>query len=203
MPLSKAKTFTALCGEAAGCKICPDLADKAAVLSKLNGNLNPKVMFIGEAPGRVGADRTRRPFYGDKSGNNLQMLLDSIGLSRNDIFITSAVLCSPRSATDANRKPTRTEIKNCSSFLIRTFELIDPPVVATLGSVALDGIKMIEPHSLSLKLDAGKVGDWYGRKLIPLYHPSPQVIAAQRGLGLQLQHFQTLGKLLKINSNGS
>ena len=203
MALSKAKTFSALCQSASVCRICPELADKAAVLSKLNGNLNPKVMFIGEAPGRVGADRTRRPFFGDKSGDNLQTLLDSIGLSRDEIFITSAVLCSPRSATDANRKPTRSEINNCSLFLVRTFELINPPIVATLGSVALEGIKTIEPHSLSLKLNAGEVVDWNGRKLIPLYHPSPQVIAAQRGLDLQLQHFPTLGKLLRMKLNGS
>lgn len=203
MPLSKAESFSELCSVADACRVCPDLADKAAVLSDLNGNLNPKVMFIGEAPGRVGADRTRRPFYGDKSGDNLQTLLDSIGLTRDEIFITSAVLCSPRSATDANRKPTRKEINNCALLLKRTFELIDPPVVATLGSVALDGIKVIEPHLFTLKLNAGQVADWSGRKLLPLYHPSPQVIAAQRGLGLQLQHFQTLGKLLRIKLNGS
>jgi DNA polymerase len=87
--------------------------------------------------------------------------------------------------------------------LVRTLELIDPPVVATLGSVALDGIKVIEPHSLSLKENAGKLVDWSGRKLIPLYHPSPQVIAAQRGFDLQLQHFQTLAKLLRMKLNGS
>lgn len=189
--------------EAQACRICPDLADKTAVLSELNGDLNPKVMFIGEAPGRVGADRTRRPFYGDKSGENLQLLLDSIGLSRDEIFITSAVLCSPRSATDANRKPTKTEIKNCTMYLKRTLELIDPPIVATLGSVALESIKTIEQHALSLKENAGQASNWRGRKLIPLYHPSPQVIAAQRGIHLQLQHFQLLGKLLRMKSNGS
>lgn len=201
--MSKTDEYNQLCTEAQSCRICPDLADKTAVLSLLNGSLNPKVMFIGEAPGRVGADRTRRPFYGDKSGDNFQKLLDSIGLSRDEIFITSAVLCSPRSATDANRKPTRPEIKNCASHLKRTFELIDPVIVATLGSVALDGIKAIEPHQATLKLNAGEVVDWHGRKLIPLYHPSPQVIAAQRGLGLQLRHFQTLGKLLRMKLNGS
>src|SRR6187431_3165159 len=109
--------FEKLCEEAHACRICPNLADKTAVLSELNGSLTPKVMFIGEAPGRVGADRTRRPFFGDKSGNTFQTLRDSIGLSRDDIFITSAVMCSPRSATDANRRPTRTEIKNCSVYL--------------------------------------------------------------------------------------
>ena len=201
--LSKSKAFLEICREAAMCRICPDLADKAAVLSELNGNLNPKVMFIGEAPGRVGADRTRRPFYGDKSGDNLQLLLDSIGLSRDEIFITSAVLCSPRSATDANRKPNRKEIKNCATFLIRTFQLIDPPIIATLGSVALDAIKIIGPHELTLKNDAGSAVEWNRRTLIPLYHPSPQVIAAQRGIRLQLQHFQLLGKLLRIEANGS
>lgn len=196
MKLSKVSRFAALCIEAQNCRICPELAEKTAVLSDLNGVLDPKVMFIGEAPGRAGADRTRRPFYGDKSGDNFQVLLDSIGLERSEIFITSAVLCSPRSTTDANRKPTRTEIANCASFLKRTVELIDPPVVATLGSVALDAIKTIERHSLILKEAAGKVFDWNGRRLIPLYHPSPQVTAAQRGLELQLAHFGVLSKLI-------
>jgi DNA polymerase len=81
--------------------------------------------------------------------------------------------------------------------------MIDPPVIATLGSVALNGIKVIESHQLTLKANSGEIADWHGRKLVPLYHPSPQVIAAQRGLELQLQHFQTLGKLLKMKSNGS
>ena len=147
----------------------------------------------------MGADRTRRPFYGDKSGDNLQKLLDSIGLSRDDIFITSAVLCSPRSPTDANRKPTRAEIKNCLAHLRTTIDLIDPPVIATLGSVALDALKLIEPHAFTLRENGGTIVQWNGRPLVPLYHPSPQVIASQRGLETQLRHFQTLGSLLRNN----
>lgn len=177
--------------------MCPNLADKAAVLSELNGNLNPKVFFIGEAPGRVGADRTRRPFYGDKSGDNFQRLLDSIGLGRHEVFITSAVMCSPRSATDANRRPVRSEIKNCSAFLERTLELIRPPVVATLGGVALEALSLIAYHELTLKTHAGYVQAWNGMTLLPLYHPSPQVVASQRGLDIQLRHFQTLGDLIR------
>ena len=178
------------------CSLCPELADKAPVLSPLNGNLKPRVMFVAEAPGRQGGDRTRRPFYGDKSGANFQTLLDSIGLKREEIFITNAVLCSPRSVTDANRKPRRSEMKNCTSFLQRTIELIDPPVVATLGAVALDALKLIAPHGYKLKGNAGEVGKWHGRALLPLYHPSPQVVAAQRGLSLQLDHFQVLAGLI-------
>jgi uracil-DNA glycosylase family 4 len=188
--------FDVLCTEAQACRICPDLADKTAVLSDLNGILKPKVFFIGEAPGRAGADKTRRPFYGDKSGENFQKLLDSIDLRRADLFITSAVMCSPRSATDANRKPTRPEIKNCSAYLKRMLTMIDPSLIATLGSVALEALKLIQYHEFTLREHAGTVQEWNGRTLIPLYHPSPQVIASQRGLDLQLKHFQTLGEVI-------
>lgn len=191
------KQFNILATEARACTICPDLADKTAVMSELNGSLTPKVLFIGEAPGRAGADRTRRPFYGDKSGENFQKLLDSISLDRSDIFITSAVMCSPRSATDANRKPTVTEIKNCSAYLRRTLDLIRPPLIATLGSVALEALSRIAYHEFKLRSHAGKAVQWNGTTLVALYHPSPQVIAAQRGLDLQLQHFHTLKKLIK------
>ena len=189
--------FAKLCVEAQACRICPNLADKTAVLSELNGSLSPKVLFVGEAPGRVGADRTRRPFYGDKSGNNFQRLLDSIGLDRDQIFITSAAMCSPRSATGANRKPTRTEIKNCSAYLARVMQLIQAPVVATLGGVALEALSLIAYHEFKLKTHAGRLLEWNAVKLIPLYHPSPQVIAAQRGIDLQMEHFQVLRNLLQ------
>lgn len=191
-----AEKFLALCTEARACRICPDLAEKTAVLSELNGTLTPKVFFIAEAPGRQGADRTRRPFYGDKSGENFQVLLDSIGLTRDEIFITNAVMCSPRSPTDANRKPKRAEIKNCSSFLRRQIELIQPRIVATLGSVALESVKSVENHNFALKSHAGCALTWNARVLIPLYHPSPQVVAAQRGLAMQLHHFRLIKERL-------
>lgn len=192
MSNKKITQFLSLCNEAHHCLICPDLADKKAVLSELNGSLNPKVFFIAEAPGRQGADRTRRPFYGDKSGENFQKFLDSIGLEREEIFITNSVLCSPRTATDANRSPKKSEIKNCSGFLKRQIELIQPKVVATLGSVALEALKTIEYHQISLKNDIGKIFDWNGLKLVPLYHPSPQVIASNRRFDEQLKDFQVL-----------
>ncbi|MEK7724211.1 MAG: uracil-DNA glycosylase [Acidobacteriota bacterium] len=192
----KVTQFLKLCAEAESCRICPELADKKAVLSELNGNLNPKVFFIAEAPGRQGADRTRRPFYGDKSGENFQKFLDSIGLKREDIFITNAVMCSPRKENGANRSPKKSEIKNCSAFLQRTIQLLQPKVVATLGSVALEALKAIEFHQLSLKNDIGKSFEWNGRILVPLYHPSPQVIASHRRFAEQIQDFQTLKKLV-------
>ena len=115
--------------------------------------------------------------------------------------ITAAVADPMRpaadTARDANRKPTRAEIRNCLTHLRSTLDLIDAPVIATLGSVALDALKMIEPHSLTLREDAGTVVKWNERILVPLYHPSPQVIASQRGLDIQLSHFQTLLEVIR------
>jgi DNA polymerase len=199
MDTSRQDLFRNLCAAARSCRVCPNLADKTAVLSDLNGSINPKVLFIAEAPGRQGADRTRRPFYGDKSGENFQRLLDSIDLTREEIFITNAVMCSPRTATDANRKPTKAEINNCSSFLRRQIELIRPNVIATLGSVALEALKAIEYHEFKLKTDAARILDWYGVKLVPLYHPSPQVIASHRRMDQQLEDFRALQSLLLSN----
>ncbi len=197
MSVKRAK-FLELTAEAQSCRICPDLRERTAVLSELNGSLRPKVMFIAEAPGRQGADRTRIPFSGDKSGANFRILLESIGLERKDIFITNAVMCSPRTATGANRRPTKTEIKNCSGFLKRQIELISPAVVVTIGSVALEALKAIEYHEFRLKNDAARVLDWNNRKLIPLYHPSPQVVASHRRMHEQLEDFQVLKKVLAL-----
>ncbi len=196
MNLSKQKIFSELCKEAALCRICPNLAEKTAVLSDLNGSIDAQVLFIAEAPGRQGADRTRKPFFGDKSGENFTKLLDSIGLNREEIFITNSALCSPRSETGANRKPTRREISNCSSFLKRQIDLINPRIVVSLGAVALEALKAIEYHQLSLK-NVGEVVGWNSRILIPLYHPSPQVIASRRNFNEQLVDFQLINKALK------
>jgi uracil-DNA glycosylase len=182
--------------QAEKCSRCPGMIDRQAVLSRLNGPLNARVMFIGEAPGRQGADRTRIPLTGDKSGINFDSFLSSIKLSRDDIFITNAVLCNPRSCRGANRKPNRSELVNCSNFLHRQITILEPEVIATLGSVALESLRMIEPHDITLK-DAGKVFGWYGRLLVPLYHPSPQVLASHRRHEEQLRDYKGLVSALR------
>src|SRR3982750_554919 len=101
------------------------MCGRAAVLSELKGALDARVMFIGEAPGRKGADRTRVPFSGDQSGRNFDGFLDSIGVARSEIFLTSAALSNPRKESGANGRPTAAELRNCSNYLQRTIELVD------------------------------------------------------------------------------
>ncbi len=189
--------FRLFAQEATSCMKCAAMCERTAVMSDLNGSTNAIVMFIGEAPGRQGADRTRIPFTGDLSGRNFDRYLESIKLSRQQIFITNAVLCNPRTASGANRTPMLSEVANCSHFLRRIIELIDPRVIVTLGRVALDALCRIEYHNLSLKEHAGKVYDWNGRLLVPVYHPSPQVLASHRREVAQLGDYRAIAKALK------
>jgi uracil-DNA glycosylase family 4 len=192
--------FNELVAEAANCTRCPAMCGRSAVLSERNGSTHARIMFIGEAPGRKGADRTRVPFSGDQSGANLDRFLGSIGLSRQQIFITSAALCNPRTESGANRKPTQKELQNCSEFLRRTIELIDPRVIVTLGSVALEALKRIQYHELSLKESAAQIHSWQDRVLVPIYHPSPQVLASHRREAEQLRDYQVVAKAVRDHS---
>lgn len=193
----KQRLFAELVSETNSCTLCADLRERTAVLSDHNGNLSAKVLFIGEAPGRNGGDRTRKPFSGDASGANFQKFIDSINLNRADIFITNSVLCNPRKSSGANRKPTQIEIKNCSTFLRRQIELLSPHVVATLGAVALEALKSLAYHEYNLKQDAGKILEWNGALLVPLYHPSPQVLASHRRFDEQLKDYRGVAEAVR------
>jgi uracil-DNA glycosylase family 4 len=193
--------FARLTAEAANCTCCPEMCGRAAVLSQLNGPLDARVMFIGEAPGRKGADRTRTPFSGDQSGQNFERFLASINLTRREIFITSAALCNPRKASGANRRPTAAEVRNCSSFLRRTIELINPRVIVTLGGAALEALRLLHDHNFSLRSDAATIRRWGERLLVPLYHPSPQVLITSRKEAAQLRDYQVVAQAIRETGN--
>ena len=195
---ARQRELDALVAEAEACVKCPAMCGRSAVLSGRNGRVGARVMFVGEAPGRQGGDRTRVPFSGDQSGRNFSRYLESIGLRREDIFITNAALCNPRAESGANRKPTRTEVSNCSEFLRRQIEIVNPSVVVTLGAVSLEALRAVEYHRLSLRENVGQVHEWRGRLLVPLYHPSPQVLASHRREAAQLEDYKSVARALRL-----
>jgi DNA polymerase len=195
---SEQDAFEALVAEAAACRRCAAMCGRSAVLSGHNGRVGARVMFVGEAPGRQGGDRTRVPFSGDQSGRNFSRYLASVGLARDRIFITNAALCNPRGDTGANRKPTREEVSNCSEFLRRQVEIVNPLVVVTLGAVSLAALKSVEYHRLTLKENVGGIHAWGGRLLVPLYHPSPQVLASHRREAAQLADYKSVARALRL-----
>ncbi|MEK7089694.1 MAG: uracil-DNA glycosylase, partial [Patescibacteria group bacterium] len=77
------------------------------------GNINCKVLFIGEAPGKT-EDELRRPFVG-RSGKLLDKMLNEIGMKREDVYITNIVKRRP----PENRDPLPEEIIAYKPYLTR------------------------------------------------------------------------------------
>ena len=120
------------------------------------------LMFIGEAPG-YREDRQGRPFVG-AAGQFLEQLLASIGLTREQVFITNMVKCRPPN----NRDPFPAEVAACRNYLDRQIEVLQPKVVLTLGR-----------HSLAKFLPGETISKVRGKPrrqgnfiLYPMYHPA-------------------------------
>ena len=95
------------------------------------GNHSAQIMFIGEAPGENEA-KTGRPFCG-RAGKVLDNLLESVGIKREEVYITNIVKDRP----PKNRDPLPDEIALYAPFLDRQIEIIKPKVIATLGRFSM------------------------------------------------------------------
>jgi uracil-DNA glycosylase len=107
--------------------VCPNLAKTAKHLVFGEGSLNARVMFIGEAPGKK-EDETGRPFVG-AAGRFLTELLESIGLEREDVYITSILKYRPPN----NRDPKPEEKGEFWPYLLAQIEAIQPELIVALG----------------------------------------------------------------------
>ena len=166
-------TFDDLCARVQRCFTCSSM-NHVHVLGDVNGPLDADVLFIAEAPGRLGAARTGIPMTSDVTGRRFHAFLADAGLDRERVFITNAILCNPLSASGNNRRPRASEVAACRDFLAEVVNVVRAPVVVALGGVALDSLRRIEPHDAELASHAGRAIDWAGRTLTPLYHPSIQ-----------------------------
>src|ERR1043166_614362 len=160
---TKHSRFGKLVEEVRACLKCERMRNSARVLNYSAGNLNADLFFIGEAPGRLGADETEVPFHGDTSGRNFEDLLSFAGVSRNDVFVTNAVLCNPKNEDGNNSTPTLGEAANCHPFLRRQIELVSPKIVVPLGNTALRALAGIEPHGFTLSQHVRTIHPWFGR----------------------------------------
>lgn len=180
-----AKRWTRLILEAQECRACPRMECSKRVLTDRNGPYDAPIMFVAEAPGRLGAERTGIPLFGDRTGDRFEALLNVMGWKRCDIFLTNAVLCNPRNEDGNNDAPSTLEIRNCSTFLARTIDVVNPALVIALGNVALRALALLETHALTLGEVGGRLVPWRGRFLAALYHPGPRS-AVHRAWKLQL-----------------
>lgn len=142
--------------------ICPDLAETATNLVMGGGNPDADIVFIGEAPGKK-EDGTGQPFVG-AAGKFLDEMLLSVGLDRNDVFITNIVKYRPPN----NRDPMPNEKQAFWPYLARQLDIIEPKIVVTLGRHSMEfflpGTKISQVHGQPQRSDKWTV--------VPLYHPA-------------------------------
>jgi uracil-DNA glycosylase len=96
------------------------------------GPADARILLIGEGPG-FHEDQQGRPFVG-ASGQYLEQLLGSIGLTRQQVFIANVIKCRP----PGNRDPEPVEIAACREYLDRQLALLKPQVVVTLGRYSME-----------------------------------------------------------------
>ena len=144
-----------------------DLKKTANKLVFSDGNINSKILLIGEGPGAQ-EDRIGLPFVGP-AGKLLDKMLKAINLDRKKVYITNVVNYRPPN----NRKPTEEEIKRYLPFLKLHIEIINPKIVILLGGTALHAICDKE------KIISKVRGKWFKKKIgvcdpeiIVTFHPA-------------------------------
>jgi DNA polymerase-1 len=148
----------------AACQDCALHQTAQAVCLIGDGRYPADVMLVGEAPG-FREDSIRKPFAG-KAGRLLDSILDTVGLSRPEIFISNAVHCRPPD----NRKPTAKEIETCRKYLTQELAYVKPKVIIALGNIALRGLLGKKaPNVTNARGQRFTLGD---ATVVGTYHPA-------------------------------
>jgi uracil-DNA glycosylase len=168
-PEAKAAAFAALRERVLPCVKCPHL-----VVARHNvvfgvGDINARLMFVGEAPG-ADEDLQGEPFVG-RAGQLLTKIIQAMGLTRETVYIANILKCRPDTPGQAagNRKPTPEEMQVCIPYLQEQIDLIRPQVLVALGATAVEGLLGKTEGITRLR------GHWRSYRSIPLmptYHPA-------------------------------
>ena len=159
--MDREQVLTQVAQETAACTKCSlHFSRKNAVPG--TGPADADIMFIGEGPG-FHENEQGEPFVG-AAGRFLDELLQSVGMSREKVFITNVVKCRPPS----NRDPSPDELSACDGYLQRQIQAINPKVIVTLGRFSmhkfLPHAKISQAHGQAVRVK--------GRLVVPFYHPA-------------------------------
>ena len=138
------------------------------------GAIPSQIMFIGEAPGSQ-EDLQGIPFVG-RAGKLLDNLLTSIGMKREDVYITNILKCRP----PKNRNPKTSEIHQCIPYLEQQIPIINPEIIVSMGNFATEFCcnKFTIPFHTISKIHGMKFSithKLYTGLLMPMYHPAAAV----------------------------
>ena len=161
-PMVQRGELEQIADEIARCHSCPLAGSRSHVVPG-EGSARPDVLFLGEGPGET-EDKFGRPFIGN-AGQLLTKIIEKMGYSREDVFITNVVKCRP----PQNREPAQDEVNACKPFLMRQIELLNPKVIVCLGRVAFSHLL---GQSEGITRVRGRVFHLGERPVVPTFHPS-------------------------------
>ena len=145
-----------------GCRRCK-LCEGRTTIVFGSGNPAAELVVIGEGPG-ADEDAQGKPFVG-RAGQLLTKMLESVQLTRDEVFITNAVKCRP----PGNRNPEADELGACRPFLEAQLGAIQPKVVLSLGSVATQALLQTKEPIGKLR---GRLHPFGDAVLVPTFHPA-------------------------------
>lgn len=147
------------------CELCPLLSQSRTHHVFGDGNRNADLVFVGEAPG-ANEDLQGKPFVG-RAGQLLNEMLKSIGLQRDDIYITNILKSRPPN----NRDPKPEETANCTPYLDRQLTLIKPKLMVAVGRIAAQYLLNTNEPMAKLRGRQFTFRDT-GTPLLVTYHPA-------------------------------
>lgn len=152
-----------LAGQVRDCRLCSAIVSYRQQTVFGAGPLNPRVCFMGEAPG-ADEDRTGQPFVG-KAGQLLTKIITAMQLRRDEVYILNALKCRP----PQNRTPMNEEIEHCRHFVESQLDILRPEFIVCLGAVAVRSILRSEAPIGRLR---GQFYQYRGARVVVTYHPS-------------------------------
>lgn len=160
LKMDKADKLGLIAREIVRCRSCKDGTSGKAVPGE--GNPDARVVFLGEAPGRTEA-ATGRPFVG-RSGKLLRQMIREVGLSEDEVYITSPVKYLPIRGT-----PTKKDIRHGRTHLVKQLSVIEPDMIVLLGATAVYAmlervVPILSAHGTLIERD--------GRKYLITLHPA-------------------------------
>ncbi len=166
---AKAAAFADLRERVLACTKCAHLVAARRNVVFGVGNLDAELMFVGEAPG-ADEDVQGEPFVG-KAGQLLTKIIQTMGLSRDSVYIANILKCRPDTPGQAagNRKPTPEEMQTCIPYLHEQIDLIKPKVIVALGATAVEGLL---GKTMGITRLRGNWRVYRGIPLMPTYHPA-------------------------------
>ncbi len=152
-----------IAAEVARCTLCAELAQCRTQTVFGVGSPQPRLCFLGEAPG-ADEDIQGEPFVG-RAGQLLNKIIEACTMQRSDVYILNILKCRP----PGNRTPAPEEAANCFPFLERQLAVLRPEFICCLGAVAAQNLLQSTQSIGKLR---GRFHDFRGIKVLCTYHPA-------------------------------